>query len=113
MAFSSTSPPPEGRAIRVRGRVQGVGLRPTVWRLARDCGLSGEVWNDAEGVMLRAWGCSNDLDRFLRRLEDEPPPLARIDAIEWVKFDGLPSGNDFRILRSRSGKVHTEIVPDA
>jgi len=46
--------PGEGRAIRVRGLVQGVGFRPTVWRLARDCGLAGEVWNDAEGVMIRA-----------------------------------------------------------
>src|ERR1700730_3686516 len=76
--------PAEARSIRVRGLVQGVGFRPTVWRLARDCGLAGEVWNDAEGVMIRAWGRPADLDRFLRRLEDQPPPLARIDAVEWA-----------------------------
>ena len=70
--------PAEGRTIRVRGLVQGVGFRPTVWRLARDCGLAGDVWNDAEGVMIRAWGRPADLDRFLRRLEEQPPPLASI-----------------------------------
>lgn len=102
-----------GRTIRVRGLVQGVGFRPTVWRLARDCGISGEVWNDADGVMVRAWGGESALDRFVRRIEDEPPPLARIDAIEWALSNELPSDGDFRIAPSRDGEVHTGIVPDA
>ena len=64
----------EARAIRVRGLVQGVGFRPLVYRLAHDHGLAGEVWNDAEGVMIRAWGMPPDLDRFLKRLKENPPP---------------------------------------
>jgi hydrogenase maturation protein HypF len=105
--------PGEGRAIRVRGLVQGVGFRPTVWRLARDCGLAGEVWNDAEGVMIRAWGRPADLDRFLRRLEDQPPPLARIDAVEWALSADSPADGGFHIVSSRAGEVHTAIGPDA
>jgi len=105
--------PAEGRAIRVRGLVQGVGFRPTVWRLAREYSLTGEVWNDAEGVMIRAWGAPSDLDRFLIRLREEPPPLARVETIEWSRFDGVPSCAGFQIIASRTGTVHTGVVPDS
>jgi hydrogenase maturation protein HypF len=105
--------PSEGRTIRVRGIVQGVGFRPTVWRLARDCGLAGEVCNDAEGVMIRAWGPISELDRFLIRLEREAPPLACIDAVEWVRLDATPAGNGFHIVPSHAGNIHTAVVPDA
>jgi len=105
--------PEEGRAIRVRGLVQGVGFRPTVWRLARDCGLAGDVWNDAEGVMIRAWGRPADLDRFLRRLEEQPPPLARIDTVEWALSEECPIDGGFQIASSRAGEVHTAVGPDA
>ncbi len=105
--------PEEGRAIRVRGLVQGVGFRPTVWRLARDCGLAGDVWNDAEGVMIRAWGRPADLDRFLRRLEEQPPPLARIDSIAWALSEECPIDGGFHIASSRAGEVHTAVGPDA
>ncbi|MGH8163847.1 MAG: acylphosphatase, partial [Rhodanobacteraceae bacterium] len=103
----------EGRAIRVRGLVQGVGFRPTVWRLARDCGLSGDVRNDAEGVMIRAWGEPAALDRFLLRLRGEPPPLARIDALEANALEGQDKNRDFRIVGSHAGQVRTGVVPDA
>ena len=49
-------------SIRVTGIVQGVGFRPTVWRLAGEFGIVGQVWNDAEGVLIHAWADSKDLD---------------------------------------------------
>ena len=66
----------------MRGRVQGVGFRPTVWRIARDLGLSGEVLNDAEGVLVRVGGSERSVAAFIERMEREPPPLGRIDRIE-------------------------------
>ena len=40
----------EARLVRVEGLVQGVGFRPTVWRIAAALNLAGEVFNDPEGV---------------------------------------------------------------
>ena len=68
--------------IRVRGLVQGVGFRPSVWRIARECDLAGEVWNDSRGVEILVRGGADQIDRFRRRLLNEAPPLSRIDAIE-------------------------------
>jgi hydrogenase maturation protein HypF len=99
--------------IRVRGRVQGVGFRPTVWRLARELGLDGEVLNDGAGVLIRARGKAGDIDALLARLRHNPPPLARIERIERRKWsDGRPAAG-FRIAESEAGAPHTEISPDA
>ena len=44
----------EGKRIRIRGTVQGVGFRPWVYRMAVETGVSGRVWNDASGVTIDA-----------------------------------------------------------
>ncbi len=103
----------QGRRIRVRGLVQGVGFRPHVWRLARDCGLAGEVWNDGSGVVIQAWGETPALDRFQHRLQHELPPLARIDSFEPRELQQQAPFDGFRIRPSEAGQVHTGVVPDA
>ena len=45
-----------GLGLIVHGQVQGVGFRPTVWRLAREMDLTGDVRNTARGVEIRLWG---------------------------------------------------------
>jgi len=98
--------------IRVSGRVQGVGFRPTVWRFARDLELCGEVLNDAHGVLVRVGGCSSAVEDLVVRIRSEPPPLARIDGIETRVFVGdLPPR--FRIARTIAGRAHTQVTPDA
>ncbi|WP_255572147.1 carbamoyltransferase HypF [Celeribacter sp. PS-C1] len=97
-----------GLEIRVRGQVQGVGFRPFVWRLARDMGLTGDVRNDAEGVLIRLFG---EAKGFEERLRAEMPPLARIDAVECRDIQGAAEG--FEIVASQAGAARTRVTPDA
>lgn len=99
-------------AIRVRGRVQGVGFRPTVWRFARELGLAGDVLNDAEGVLIRVAGPSCAIAVLLDRLRREPPPLARIDGIETEAIPPLAM-QDFAVVESHGGRARTDVAPDA
>jgi hydrogenase maturation protein HypF len=102
-----------GASYRVRGLVQGVGFRPAVWRLATSLGLRGEVLNDGEGVLIRAWGPPDALDDFSRSLRRDVPRLARIDDIVRQPLPGGPERNDFRIVGSNTGPVRTGVVADA
>jgi hydrogenase maturation protein HypF len=73
---------PRGRRIEIRGTVQGVGMRPFVWRTARDCGVGGRVRNDAAGVTVEAFGTAKALDALEARLRAGGPPSARITSID-------------------------------
>jgi hydrogenase maturation protein HypF len=101
-----------GVEIRVRGRVQGVGFRPTVWRLARELGLHGEVLNDAEGVLIRVAGSDEAIRSLIVRLRSDSPPLARIEAIESQPSTSPVSGS-FRIAQTARGAARTDVTPDA
>ena len=98
--------------IRVSGLVQGVGFRPTVWRLAHRHGLRGWVGNDAAGVTLSVSGAEADISAFVDELQRQPPPLARIDQIERAATIE-PDETGFRIVESRPGEIRTGVVPDA
>lgn len=99
--------------IRVRGTVQGVGFRPAVYRLAKACGLKGEVCNDGEGVLILASGRAESLEKFVQQLQKECPPLARIETIIRQPYSGDRNFDDFAIAPSNLGLVRTEIAPDA
>ncbi len=125
------SDPVGRRRIRVTGVVQGVGFRPFVHGLATGLGLTGFVGNDADGVFLEAQGPASALAELERRIWQEAPSLAVVDAVQVEVLDpvrdGLVepvpmavdgagpdgrAGSAFRIVASGSGAGVTSIPPD-
>ncbi len=99
-----------GTRLTVSGQVQGVGFRPTVWRLAHEMGLTGDVKNTGEGVVIRLWG--NAAAKFPDRLHNELPPLARIEKLD-VEPLQEPAPTDFSISSSQEGEMRGNVTPDA
>ncbi|MBG1268954.1 carbamoyltransferase HypF [Nostoc sp. WHI] len=99
--------------IRVCGTVQGVGFRPTVYRLAKACDLHGDVCNDGQGVLIRVSGSEEAITEFVARLQTECPPLARINQLTRIIYEGELKFDNFVISPSISNAIKTEITPDA
>ena len=99
--------------IRVRGTVQGVGFRPTVYRLAKACGLRGDVCNDGQGVLIRVSGSKEAITKFVTRLQTECPPLAKINQLTRIIHERELKFDNFVISTSVSNAIKTEITPDA
>jgi hydrogenase maturation protein HypF len=99
--------------VRVRGTVQGVGFRPTMWRLAHACGITGDVRNDADGVLMHVGGERRAVEQFLLLVRSAAPPLARITSIDTRPAASPVAHDDFRIVESRTGRVRTHIAADA
>ena len=100
----------EAAVITLRGVVQGVGFRPFVHRLARECGLAGTVRNFSGGVDIRVEGSRNRIELFRRRVLQEAPPLARITEgdVRTVPPQGL---KEFSVERSFKTENQFVLVP--
>ena len=85
--------------VQVEGVVQGVGFRPFVYSLATRLGLAGHVGNNSAGVFIEIEGPPPRVRDFLALLEEDAPPLARIDEVRTTAIE--PGGGaGFSIARS-------------
>lgn len=99
--------------ITISGIVQGVGFRPFVWQLANDMGLKGEVLNNGQGVQIILNFNEGEQEQFLKRLEAEIPPLAKITKIKTSVAHKFQQFLSFRIRPSEQSEMQTQISPDA
>ena len=99
-------------AVRVEGIVQGVGFRPFVYSLANRLGLRGFVGNDVDGVFAEVEGDPAAVREFLRAVETDAPPLARVERVTAAPL--APAGTaSFRIVASESaGRRRALIAAD-
>jgi hydrogenase maturation protein HypF len=104
---------PVRTAVRVEGIVQGVGFRPFVYALAARLGLAGLVGNDVDGVFAEVEGSPAATAEFLRALERDAPPLARVERVTAAAM--APTGAAaFEIVASEpGGRRRTLIAADS
>jgi len=93
----------------IEGIVQGVGFRPTVYKIAKELNLKGFVLNSGEGVIIEIEG--KNKNKFIDFLKKNLPPLAKIDNIN---KEILPNKNykSFEIRYSKNSTKTTFISPD-
>jgi len=94
--------------IFIKGTVQGVGFRPTVYRVAKSLGLRGYVLNKGSNVEIGIKE-NKDVEDFLNSLMKKLPPLAAIEEIE-IKDDSISGFEDFKIMNSSKGEK-TSVTP--
>lgn len=101
--------------IVITGRVQGVGFRPAVYRIARSLGLSGVVYNDTKGVTVELQGAEEKIAEFLVRLQSGPdkPPLAEIKSCIALDIPLVEAEDEFVIRSSDSqGSPLSQVTAD-
>jgi len=90
-----------------KGIVQGVGFRPTIFRIAQNMGLKGYVLNKGSEVEVVI---NKKKDEFIKQLKKQLPSIARISEI--TEHSDNRSFKDFKILHSKSGEKHSQIPAD-
>lgn len=103
--------------IHVTGIVQGVGMRPFVYREAMAHGICGWVLNAGDGVHIEAHAPADALDAFVAALSEHAPAAARVERVDIADLEpsGWSTANEqgFHIVASQDQTAHTTLVsPD-
>jgi hydrogenase maturation protein HypF len=96
------------------GRVQGVGFRPFVFRIAHELGLTGSVRNRSGDVEVIVQGEAHAVREFVRRVLADAPPLAapRLQSRATIAVD--ESRRAFTIESSaESAQARVFVPPDS
>ena len=88
--------------------MQGVGFRPFVYNLALRLQLNGYVLNSSAGVVIEVEGEEVGIERFIRQLTADAPPLA---LIEEMTVDSLETIGYERFVIRKSEDEPGELLP--
>ena len=99
--------------INITGRVQGVGFRPFIYRIAIKNNLVGYVINLGDaGVEIEVEGKEKQIRKFIEEIEDEAPRVSEIEKITYQLRPYRARFEDFIIDKSHtSQKVASGIYP--
>lgn len=98
--------------IHIKGRVQGIGFRPFVYKLAKENGLHGSVSNTLDGVHIYMNSETLLVEKFIAQIRDNVPEQSLITSIDYVEIPYRSFG-DFSIVDSDlEGIPDLLITPD-
>lgn len=103
--------------IHVTGIVQGVGMRPFVYREAMAHGICGWVLNAGDGVHVEAHALGAAVDGFVAALSEHAPAAARVERVDVADLEpgtwDTANEQGFRIVASQDQTAHTTLIsPD-
>ncbi len=103
----------EKARILVQGIVQGVGFRPTVYRIAQDLNIRGYVRNLGNIVEIVVQSQDNRINEFIDNLKKNKPPISKINSldVEWLIHNGSEEFTDFKILESSKNFSGSSVIP--
>ena len=97
--------------VLVEGIVQGVGFRPFVYRIATELELTGYVRNLGNVVEIIIQGSDDKIADFIYKLQNELPPIAKINNLETEELDEKEDYADFTIKESSDSFSGTSVIP--
>lgn len=99
--------------ILVHGIVQGVGFRPTVYRLAKKMGLKGSVRNLGNSVEIVLEGNKLQIEGFIKNLNNNKPPISKITGLNVNREGSVETSefDDFVILESAAEFSGSSVIP--
>ena len=97
--------------VLVEGIVQGVGFRPFVYRIATELELAGYVRNLGNVVEIIIQGSEDKIADFIFKLQNELPPIAKINNLETEELVDDEKYDDFTIKESSDSFSGTSVIP--
>jgi hydrogenase maturation protein HypF len=99
------------RRLVLNGGVQGLGVRPAIFRLATRLNLKGTVRNTSRGVEVEIEGPTEQLDEFERQLPRSLPPAV---SLVQIRSDRMKPGRrqEFTIIKESSNGPLAVRIPE-
>lgn len=96
--------------VHITGIVQGVGMRPYIYKTAKQLGLGGWVSNQGAAVVMELAGSKKAIQDFLTALLQNPPFGTQISNIK-IKPECYEAYNDFFIMNSSTDNQLQGFIP--
>lgn len=98
--------------LQITGIVQGVGMRPYIFKAAKQLNLGGWVSNQGASVFMEIAGSKKSIREFLIKLVKNPPSGAMISKIR-IRSERYEQNNNFSIIdSSEDNQLQGFIPPD-